>query len=282
MSFTTSVLAGYDTTLPQSVIDRQSDANLRLAALSAFAALAPGMDTVEGSFAFDLIEPFCLVLAQAYSDLVDIERRTSLATATGLDLDRMGELYAVSRGPAALATGIVTFTGTAGTPISLGTSVSTVGVGAQIFQTTTPAVIPGASGQGTVDVPVRALAVGDGGNVPANSVTTFAGAAPAGLTQVNNANAMTGGTDIQQDGPQNQYYTGYRSDIYLLENTRGEGGAAKHLRKWARSVNGVGGVHVQEINPAPGWATVVLLGTDGRPASADLVHQVESAILDPH
>src|SRR5215831_10964142 len=144
MSFTTSVLAGYDTTLPQSVIDRQSDANLRLA------ALAPGMDTVEGSFAFDLIEPFCLVLAQAYSDLVDIERRTSLATATGLDLDRMGELYAVSRGPASFAHGIVTFTGLAGSPVALGTAVSTVGVGAQIFQTQTPAVIPGASGQGTV------------------------------------------------------------------------------------------------------------------------------------
>ena len=281
MSFTTSVLAGYDTTLPQSVIDRQSDANLRLAALSAFAALAPGMDTVEGSFAFDLIEPFCLVLAQAYSDLIDIERRTSLATATGLDLDRMGELYAVSRGPASFAGGTVTFTGLAGSPIARGTSVSTVGVGAQIFQTTTPAVIPGASGQGTVDVPVTAVNVGVGGNVPAGSVTIFAGAAPAGLQQVNNAAAMTGGTDIQQDGPQNQYYTGYRADIYNLENTRGEGGAAKHLRKWARSVSGVGGVHVQEVTPQAGWATVVLLGTNGQPATPDVVHNVEATILDP-
>lgn len=281
MSFSTSVLAGYDTTLPQSVIDRQSDANLRLAALSAFSMLAPGMDTVEGSFAFDLIEPFCLVLAQAYSDLVDVERRTSLATATGLDLDRMGELYAVTRGPASNATGIVTFTGNVGSPIALGTAVSTVGVGAQIFLTTVPAIIPGASGQGSIDVPVTAQAVGTVGNVPANSVTIFAGAAPPGLTHVNNANPMTGGTNIQQDGPQNQYFTGYRSDIYNLENTRGEGGAAKHLRKWARSVNGVGGVHVQEVTPAAGWATVILLGINGQPATPDIVHNVEATILDP-
>ena len=282
MSFTTSVTNGLDTTLPQAVIDRQSDANLRLVALSAFAALAPGMDTVEGSFAFDLIEPFCLVLAQAYTDLIDVERRNSLATATGLDLDRIGDLYAVSRGPATNAIGTVTFNGASGSTIPAGTTVTTQGPNAQIFQTDVDAQIPTGGATGTVDVPATAYATGPNGNVPAGGIKLFGGTPPTGLTSVTNNAPFTGGANVQQDGPLNQYYTGYRSDIYLLENTRGEGGAAKHLRKWARSVNGVGGVHVQEISPAPGWATVVLLGTDGRPASADLVHQVESAILDPH
>ena len=278
MSFSTA-LAGLDTTLPQSIINRQSDATLRSAALSAFALLAPGMDTVEGSFAFDLIEPFCLVLAQAYIDLIDVERRNSLSTATGLDLDRMGDLYAVTRAPAANATGYVTFSGTVGSPILAGTQVSTLGNNAQFFMTQVAAVI---SADFTVTVPVTAMQPGVAGNVPAASVTLFAGnGAPAGISSVTNAAAMVGGADIQPDGSPNQYYTGYRADIFNLENTRGEGGASKHLRKWARSVAGVGGVHVLEVTPTAGWATVVVLGDDMLPASADIVHATEAAILDP-
>jgi uncharacterized phage protein gp47/JayE len=284
LSFSTSVFAGYDTTLPSSIIDRQSDANLRAAALSAFVVLAPAMDTTEGSFAFDLIEPFCLVLAQAYADLVDIERRNSLATATGLDLDRLGDLYGVVRTPPAQALGTCTFSGQPGSAVGVGTLVSTVGANAQTFRTTLPAVIGAAiapATAGSVDVPVVALDAGAAGNVPAGSVTLFAQAAPQGVGSVTNKATMVDGADLQADGAINQYYLGYRADIYNLENTRGEGGAAKHLRKWARAVPGVGHVQVLEVTPTAGWATLVLLGVDGRPASVDVVHAVEAFILDP-
>jgi uncharacterized phage protein gp47/JayE len=276
------VFSGLDTTLPQSIINRQSDTNLRMAALSAFAALAPNMDQTEGSFVFDLIEPFCLVLAQAYSDLIDIERRNSLATATGADLDRLGDLYAISRGPSSFAEGVVTFTGASGAVVPANTVVTTSGPNAQFFTTANvPYYIPTGPPIGTVDVPVVANNTGPGGNVPTGTVTLFSGPPPQRITAVTNNTVFTGGADLQPDGPINQYYQGYRSDIYVLENTRGEGGAAKHLRKWARSVNGVGGVQVQEITPTAGWATVVILGTTGLPATPDIIHNVEAAIVDP-
>jgi uncharacterized phage protein gp47/JayE len=288
----TSIFAGYDTTLPRSIIDRQSDTNLRIQAMAHFTRLAPGMDTVEGSWAFDLIQPFCLIVAQAYFDLIDIERRTSLATATGLDLDRLGDLYGVLRAPAAFAEGEVTITGVAGTPIPEGTLtatgqregtfVSTVGASPVQFRVTVPGEIPGVPpNQGSVIVPVRALTPGINGNVPAGRVSIFGAVPPVGLTSVTNALPMHGGTNTQPDGPVNQYVEGYRGDIWELANARGEGGAAKHLRKWARMVPGVGRVRVIETYPMPGWVTLVLLDTDGEPADADLVHAVEAFILDP-
>jgi uncharacterized phage protein gp47/JayE len=292
----TSIFTGTDTTLPQSIIDRQSDTNLRTQAIAAFAALAPGMDTVEGSWAFDLIAPFALIVAQAYFDLIDVERRTSLATATGLGLDRLGELYGVARAPASYAEGYVSFTGTAppASPlpqIPQSTTVSTTGANAQSFITMIDATIPGPPGtQGIIVVPVRALVAGAAGNVPAGAISIFAlgahsgsatGVPPAGISSVINPAALHGGSNIQPDGATNQFYDGYRGDIYILANARGEGGAAKHLRKWARSVPGVGHVTVLEAYPAPGWVTLVLLDTEGHPADADLVHAVEAKILDP-
>ena len=267
-----------DTTLPPSIIGRQSDVLLRQMALAVFATYCPTFDISEGSDAWVLLSPFAIVLAEAYGDLVEVERRTSLATATGTSLDLLGELYGVPRGPAAFANGYVVISGRAGSDVPLGTTVSTEGPNAQFYQTTLHGVIPS---EGAVTLPVIALATGSAGNVPPGTVVLFGLPVPTGLTAVTNTTVFTGGADIQQDGPTGQYIEGYRGDIWRLMDARGEGGAAKHLRKWARAVPGVGSVVVEEVTPRPGWVTISLLGIDGKPASPDICKAVESFMLDP-
>lgn len=280
MSTPWSVL-NFETTLPQAIIDRQSDVNLRTAAIAVFALVNPTFDVSEGSDVWALLAPFAIVLAEAYGDLVEIERRTSLATATGRSLDLLGELYGVPRGPAAYAYGTVEVRGIPGSVIPVGMTFSTQGPQARFFQMTSSTALT-LPASGVLALAVRASATGAAGNVPAGAVILFGTLpVPQGLQTVTNPEPMRGGADIQPDGPVGQFNTGYRADIWRLMDARGEGGAAKHYRKWARQVPGVGGVTVLETTPRPGWVTIALLGNDGKPADAAVVHAVEAFILDP-
>jgi hypothetical protein len=266
-----SVFAGLDATLPQAIINRQSDANLRQVALSAFVLLAPGMDTAEGSFAYDLIEPFCLVLAQAYIDLIDVERRTSLATATGLDLDRLGELYAVSRGPSSWAVGTVTFTGATRLGLPISTVVSTVGAKHSCSRPTSRRRSQARSDQQHRRSRHSRRRWGATFVDPVGGCFR-SGTVPAGISSITNAAAFISRADVSRTGAEPVFSATARTST--TGNTRGEGGAAQHLRKWARGVFRCRRRAECWRSPHVGLGDGRLLGTNGLPASADVVHAV--------
>lgn len=113
-------------------------------------------------------------------------------TAEGYQLDGVCQYIGITRKPASYATGTVTFTGTVGTVIPLQFLVST---GTYQFWTQRIATIP--SG-GTVDVPIRAIELGNTSNVLANTITTIVNPL-TGVTAVTNALATTGGADVETD-----------------------------------------------------------------------------------
>lgn len=265
-------------TLPSTMLARQSDVYLLGLAKAIYQNLVPNMDMSEQNFPHQLLAPFCLALAQVYIDIEDIERRTSLATAGGSDLDQLGVLYGIDRTSAARATGTLHFTGASGSVISTGYSVTTGGPNPIAVHTLAGGTIPVG---GTLDLDAEAVDAGSAGNLVAGTLTYLTSPPPTGVTAVTNAADFTGGTDIQEDGAPDQYLTGYRADIRNLANVRGEGGADKHLRKWTRSVAGVGRVRVVDAYPTNGWVTIVLVGTDMLPASSSLILSVEDFLLDP-
>jgi uncharacterized phage protein gp47/JayE len=113
-------------------------------------------------------------------------------TAEGYQLDGVCQYIGITRKPASYATGTVTFTGTAGTVIPLQFLVST---GTYQFWTQQIATIPSC---GTVDVPIRAIELGNTSNVLASTITTIVNPL-TGVTAVTNAAATTGGADIETD-----------------------------------------------------------------------------------
>ncbi len=113
-------------------------------------------------------------------------------TAEGYQLDGVGQYIGITRKPATYATGTATFTGTAGTKIPLYFIIST---GSIQFWTQQEATIPIA---GTVDIPIRALEIGNESNVLAGTITTIVNP-QIGVASVTNATATSGGAEIETD-----------------------------------------------------------------------------------
>lgn len=113
-------------------------------------------------------------------------------TAEGYQLDGVCQYIGITRKPASYATGTVTFTGTVGTVIPLQFLVST---GTYQFWTQQITTIPAG---GTVDVPIRAIELGNTSNVLAGTITTIVNPL-TGVTSVTNALGTTGGADVETD-----------------------------------------------------------------------------------
>lgn len=115
-------------------------------------------------------------------------------TATGDNLDRIGEDRGVIRTDAVSATGTMTFTGVDATPIPAGTKVQTAGSSPVVFATTEAAAISGS----TVDVAVSAVVPGIAGNVAGSTIVLLT-VPISGISAVTNAAATTGGADAETD-----------------------------------------------------------------------------------
>lgn len=122
--------------------------------------------------------------AHYYSAFVDF--------ATSTNLDRIGELVNILRNSSVKARGQVTFNGTNGTTIPLGTTVMTTD---NIeFVTDVEADIAG----GSTAIDITAVLPGADGNVSGSTITELK-TPIAGVTTISNASPMTGGTDLEED-----------------------------------------------------------------------------------
>lgn len=120
-------------------------------------------------------------------------------TCTDEFLEGWAALKGVQRNPATVATGLVSFAGTPGTPIPAGTRITR---GDSVGYTTTAAAVMPAGGSVVVPVaadPDMTGLTGAIGNAPAGTVMTLAQSVPGvqsgGVASVD----FTGGADIEQD-----------------------------------------------------------------------------------
>lgn len=155
-----------------------------------------------GSWANDMFGASALEFDRVYDRMhVEIPAAALPSTATGVALDAWAEVFGTQRKDAVAATGVAQFAGADGTPIPLGTEVSTEspaeGVEPVTFTTTEAAVIAG----GIADVPVEAVDDGTIGNVAANSITIIDSAVgtDADPVTISNPLPITGGDDVESD-----------------------------------------------------------------------------------
>lgn len=231
------------------------------------------IDTTEGGFYWDLTQAPVLELDRLWDFLgTEVPSAMFPAYAFGDYLDDWGVSLGVARKDAAAASGEVTFTGDDDTLVATHTQVSAPSSDPDadpvVFETTDAGTITG----GTLTLPVAALVAGAAGNQPAGAVTVLESPLP-GITAVSNANAITGGADIETDDL-------YRDRILLAFNPGGGAGTVTDYEQWALAYPGVGHVTVEPLWAGNGTVRVVITDENNQPVSAAIIDGLQ-AELDP-
>jgi uncharacterized phage protein gp47/JayE len=234
-------------------------------------------DTREGSHWYTAVLGAVREIARLY-DLAGTEVPMSafILWAWGTYLDDLAGAYDIDRLAATSAVGAVTFTGPAGTKISLNTTVSTVPTGPDDatpdFAVTQAGVIADAgTGTGELDLSVQATEPGAAGDVAALAITAPSTPLPAGVTLVNAA-PTGGGSDPESDESLR---------LRVLQAIAGQGGAnvAAYV-KWASAWPGVGRVKVVPTPTGPNSVLVLIDDAAGQPLPGTVVAGLQQA-LDP-
>lgn len=160
-----------------------------------------------------------------YGYLDYIAQQSTPFTSTDEYLESWAALKGVTREPPSAAIGFVTFTGTNGTNIALGTVVSRSD-GVQ-YETTSGVAIA----SGTATIPVIATTTGLTTNDDIGNLYTLSGPI-AGVTSVVTSGGMTGGTDIESDDS-------LRTRMLIVYSSPPSGGNAEDYVSWALAVPGV-------------------------------------------
>lgn len=209
------------------------------------------IDKRQGSPTYDLLSPAAIEIALAYIELNNVLNFGFTDTTYGPYLDARASEYGLTRKPAAVATGQVTFSGPPSQVIPAGTRVSTGG-SAPVYFVTAAAVTIGPGGSATVAA--EALSPGAAGNVSVGAINAVTGNL-VGIITVTNAANFEGGADAETDDA-------LRARILERAARPATSGNAAHYRQWALEVPGVSDAKVYPVWDGPLTVKVVLLGDD--------------------
>lgn len=232
------------------------------------------IDTTPGTFYADLRTAFALEIERLWDvATADTVAASLVDYAWGDYLDAHGATLSLTRLDAVQATGEVTFTGDNGTIIGVGTEVSTVQVSAeedpQSFLTTESGTISG----GTLTLAVQAAEAGAAGNVASGAVELVLSPI-SGISAVTNADAITGGSDIESD-------EAFRERIKLAWSAAQGSGSVADYERWALGYPGVGYVRVTPLWNGAGTVRVVVTDVENNQVS-DVVKDGLQDLLDPY
>ncbi|MET3208081.1 UNVERIFIED_CONTAM: putative phage protein gp47/JayE [Paenibacillus sp. PvR008] len=239
------------------------------------------MDKSEGSFIWDAQAPVAFMLSEAAIWAQELLRRGFASTAASdnpdfrsPELDLRAAEHGVTRREAVAASGMVAFTGTAGTTVPAGTLVATpaddVSGEASIEYATTALVTLDEQGKG--EAAIRAVNPGRSGNVTAGVIQVMASPV-SGVSSVMNTEETKSGTDIESDQLLLERF-------YAKVRNQGTSGNKAQYTQWANEIAGVGGVEVVPLWKGPGTVALYVLDIDKRAASPDIVAAVQKYI-DP-
>lgn len=238
-------------------------------------AQLPGdIDTGEGGFVWDLTRPTAYIAAEMAQYILPwFLSQIWAQSASGPYLDMHAQRRALSRKGATAAQGFVQVSGQAGTKVPAGSVFSTAGrsgVAPVEFASTQEALLE----EGPVQIPVEAVAAGSSGNVPAGAILMVVSDGLAGIQAVANPAPTTGGYGQEDD-------ESLRARILEYDRTPGSYiGNAADYRRWAMAVTGVGGARIIPAQDATGLVTIVLVDSDGCPASDQLCQAVYRYIME--
>lgn len=239
--------------------------------------LPTDIDSSEGSHTWNLLRPTAMVAAELCEYVLpQIIQLIFPDWSYGEFLDAHAATRGMTRKAATAATGQVTITGAEGTVIPAGSTFSTASLNsddpAVSYQTTADVTIPAS---GSVTVNVQCTETGSVGNTGVNTIILVTSNI-TGITDVTNAEEITGGTDEETDEAliaRIDEYDQAQSDSYV--------GNAADYRRWAMSVAGIGSASVIPPADSSGTVTIVLTDMNGDPASQTLCTNVYNYIMSP-
>ena len=238
--------------------------------------LPPDISNMEGDFPFDFTMPTAIEISQ----LVQYTAVRCLMIAFpeyawGDWLDLHGNESHVTRKPAVPATGKVQVTADYGTTLPAGTVFAVPGteqMDAIEFQTLQTVNFDSSE---TVELEIEAVIPGTEGNVPANTITIMASPVE-GVTAITNLEKTTGGMDEEDD---DEYYERIHAEN---EDAQFYVGNDADYIKWSKEVPGIGDCIVEAAAEGPGTVRLILVDSNGLPASKSLVDAVYEHIVSPN
>lgn len=223
-----------------------------------------GISTAEGSFASDVYAPMAVEAYKIYGNIDLAIDSFFVQTSQGSYLDEAGAQVGVERRPGTTASGKVTVTGTTGATVPAGT-LFTTNSGLQ-FASSAAAVLE----SGTATVEAEAVEAGSQYNILAGEIVRLVSPV-AGVTGATNAEAFSGGTDVESDDA-------LRERVLLRMRQPATSGNAAHYREWALSVPGVGDAKITPLVNGNGTVGVLICDSNKLPPSEDIVEDVAAYI----
>jgi uncharacterized phage protein gp47/JayE len=248
--------------------------DLTARARSAFRAYLPGSDAWVWP---NNVGPSAKVIAgmthEVFGFADAIAQDKFAGTAQGEGLDRHGAEIGLAREPAAAAEGNVILTTSDGVTVAAG-ALFQRSDGVQ-YTATAPA---SSASAGTLNVPVAATTTGSSTDAIADTpLAILSGLAdPNGdATAAVDSNGLTGGADVEQDGPPwTSDLSFFRGRILFRKRNPPQGGAPSDYVLWASGVPGVTRVFVERLWAGNGSVRIFPLMDDtysnGIPQSGDI------------
>lgn len=235
--------------------------------------LPEDIDKSEGGYHWDNTYPTAYELAKlAQDDLPHILMQIWPRFATGEYLDYHAQTRKIKRKEATYATGNLIVTGENGLKVPAGSIFSTLAVNDETvyFKTLNEAV----TNPDGVPVSIEAVEAGNTGNVIKDSIRFVISEGLTGITDVTNPEDVTGGYDEEGDEE-------LRSRILEFDESPGGSfiGNVSDYHRWATSVTGVGEAVVVPAEDNSGVVTIILMDSNGAPASKELCDKVYGYIM---
>lgn len=238
------------------------------------ANLPSDIDDIPEGFPYDFTMPSAIEKAE----LIEFHLVRALMIAFpeyawGEWLDLHGKQVNLERHAASAATGHLLLEGEAGTEIEAGTifCIPAVNDTPAIEYTTDEDCVIG--DDGTVMVAITAVEAGAGSNAPAGAISIMNEPVDE-ITGISNPDAIVGGTEEESD---DDYYDRIAAEY---ESIRTYLGNDTDYKRWAQEA-GAGDCVIDAAAEGPGTVKLVLIDTNGQPASNNLVQKVYDYIVSP-
>ncbi len=238
--------------------------------------LPADIDLSEGGHTWNMTRPTALIVAEMCEFILpQVISQILPEYSSGEVLLGHARQRNITQRTATAATGEITITGAANTVIPAGSLFSTASINddpSVEYETLEGATIPAS---GTVTVRIQCTKAGIIGNTAANTVI-FAPGKITGIASVTNAEEISGGTEAESE-------ESIIARILEYDQTQGDNfvGSYSDYKRWAMSVDGVGGATPVPPQDDSGVVTIIVTDSNGMPATEQLCEKVYNYIMSP-
>ena len=219
---------------------------------------------IKGTWLWEMFKVFAMKIFDLLGLLSDTANKLNVENLKGDELDAYVKQWTdITRKSAQRASGYIQAIGNG--IIYAGTL---VGSDTVQFEVTSDVTV-----NGTVDVPIVAVSIGEDGNVGANTITNMI-TSNANIKSITNENPTEGGTDEETDEALRERY-------YLRLSMPATSGNKAHYILWAMECSGVGGAKVIRDENVANKVNVYICDDDGRAADSVTIKLVQDYI-DPN